>query len=246
MSDRTLTVLGVIVSVLGLAVSVITVFFTDYKIAALISLFVVEAAMACIWFFFARQKNKAVYPYPYDCKLRLVRYVFDTPDKMTFELTEVSRITSPNIPEKLVKLTWSGRGKALLETPLLTQKPLLSFDGNSGEISFTYPTAPDRKFGDTSTIHFKLDLDDTSGSNRPELYTRITFPIQLVVMEVILKYKETSEPALVSSRLMEGQPSPFDSYQKLADLPFDAKSRSYRMIIPTPTLNHVYQIKWER
>jgi hypothetical protein len=246
MTDRTINIIALVVSAVGLIVTVITVFFTNYKIAALISLFVVEAVIIGVWFFYAKKKHNLIYPYQYESDFRMLRYVFETADQMLFECTDALRITNPSLPSKPIKLFWSGRGNVKLDTPLLTRKPTLSADQITGEINFTYPTLPARKFGDTTAVHFSVQLEDSAGQNKPELYTRITYPVQIVVLEVVLKYKDKSNPAAFGSRLLEGQPSDLLPYQKISDIAFDEKTKSYRIVIPNPTLGHIYQLKWER
>jgi len=228
------------------AVSIITIVFTQYKIASLISLFVVEIFVVVIWLYYARQKNRTLYPYPYECLLRETRYVFESENKMSYEMTEVIKITHPNLTNREIKLFWSGRGLVTLETPLLTHKPQFNIDGKTGEINFAYPTIPDRKFGDTAIVYFILTLEDSTELNIPELYTRITSPTRMLVMEVVLKYKESAKAAVLGNKPLEGDPYAFLGYQKLADLPFDIKTKSFRSIIPNPILHHNYQIKWEK
>lgn len=228
-----------------MVVSIITVLFTQYKVISLISLFVVEVFVIMIWLYYAKQKTRSIYPYEYECKLRLSRYVFEAENKMSYEVTEILRITNPHVPGRQIKLFWSGRGTATLETPFLSQKPNFTIDGKNGEISFYYPTLPDQKFGDTAIIHFVLHLEDTTSLNKPELYTRITIPTAMIVMEVVLKYKDSALPASLSST-EDGDPSAFIAFQKLAEIPFDIKTKSFRSIIPNPILHHKYQIKWEK
>jgi hypothetical protein len=246
MSNRTISILGVIVSGLGVIVSIITIVFTQYKIASLISLFVVEVFVIVIWLYYAKQKNKVLYPYEYEIKFRSLRYVFESEDKMCFECTEVLRITHPNVPHKQVRHFWSGRGNITLETPLIPQEPGKHVNGETGEISFNYPTLPASRFGDTVVVRYALHLEDMTGHNRPELYTRIKYPTDLLVMEVILTYKDNSGPASFGHRPVEDDPAAFLPYQNLIDLPFDTKLKSFRRVIPKPTLHHKYQIKWEK
>ncbi len=247
MSNRTISILGVIVSALGVIVSVITIVFTQYKVASLISLFVIEFFAVVIWLYYARQKNRVLYPYEYESKFRTIRYIFETPNQMSYEYTEVLRITHPNLQNIQTKLFWSGKGNNItIETPLLPQKPALAVNGLTGEIDFDYPTGPTSRFGKTMVVHFTLHLEDSTGDNRPELYTRIKQPTDLVVMEVILKYKDNCEPAACGIRPIEGDPSAFSSFQRLNDLAFDTKLKSFRSVIPKPVLHHKYQIKWEK
>lgn len=246
MSNRTISILGLIISVLGVIVSAITIIFTQYKFISLLSLFVVEGFVVIIWWLYVRQKNKVLYPHDYESKFRAMKYVFESPNKMTCEVIEVFKITRPYMPRKPIKLFWSGRGQLTLETPLLSQEIKPAVDGLTGEIRFDYPLFPASKFGDVAVVAYKLNLEDATAENKPELYAQVNNPTDLLVMEVILRYKQDAQPAWFGSRRIEGDPSAFLAYEKIDDIPFDTNLKAFRRVISKPFLHHKYQIKWEK
>jgi hypothetical protein len=109
MTDRTLTILGTVASALGLVISIITVIFTEYKMASLISLFVVELIVILIWTYYAKQKNRVMFPYDYEVGIDAARYVFETESKMTYESTTVIKV----LPyQRLGELPFDERAKS--------------------------------------------------------------------------------------------------------------------------------------
>jgi hypothetical protein len=247
MSDRALTIYGTIASVLGLFTSIVTALFTQYKVVSLISLFFVEGIVVLIWLHYAKQKNRTIFPDPYEVELDYLKYVFHNENRMEYESLRVLKVTSPNLPTRHVNSIWSGRGQVSLETPLLNERPPISIDGTTGEIKFSYPLRPHHRFGDTSITFYKLTLQDDTGQNVPELYSSIKMPTKLVIMEVFLKYKQTNQPASLGIVPMgTGGVQPMVTFSRESEIPFDEQTKSYRVIIRHPTQGNMYQLKWDK
>ncbi len=247
MSDRTLTLYGTIASVLGLAASIVAALFTQYKVVSLLSLFVVEAVVILIWLHYAKQKNRTIFPHPYEAELEYLRYVFDNENSMVYEVVVVLKVTSPSLPTKRVSSVWSGRGPVSLETPLLNEKLPMSVDGATGKIEFSYPLSPHHRFGDTAVSFYKLTLRDDTGHNVPELYLSVKRPTKLVIMEVCLKYKQTNPPASLGIvPAGDGGIRPITTFLPESAIQFDEQTKSYRVVIPNPRQGHVYQLKWDK
>lgn len=245
MSERSLNIAGTVASIVGLLVTVLTVFFTEYKIMALISLFIFEIALVLIWFYYVKQKHRVVYPYEYEIQFQNAKYIFESPSKMEYELFAVIRITRPHLPNLIWKNTWSGRGNISIKSVYSNKIIPHKLDGTTGEISFYYPSSSAYKFGDIVVVAYKIICEDLANQNIPELNQYIRVPTELAVAEVVLTYKDENSPASFNFRPIETGSHSLVTFQKDSDIEFNKGLRSYRVVIPNPEMHHVYQIKWD-
>ena len=157
------------------------IFFTDFKVAALVSLLVAESVIVGAWVFYARKFRVVTHPYPREDVLDYVRYIFDSPTSVTYDVTEVFRVTEPMIDHVPIKLTWSGRGSIRVSSELVGSEIQPSIDGQTGKISFNFPLLEPKRFGDVVIVHYRLELTDDSKQNVPQLTKNTRRPCQMIV-----------------------------------------------------------------
>jgi len=217
--------------------------FTDFKVAALLGLLVAETVAVLVWWHYQRKHATCVHVYPREDILDYVRYDFQTPTKMTYEVTEVFRITSPMMSSVDIELTWSGRGTIAVRSDFVVDEIPLQIDGQTGKIRFTLPLPEPKRFGESAIIHYALSLEDAGQQNIPKLCKSNKRPCQLVIFESILRYRDTCPPAqLIWVPLVDhGQLSPPN---KIRDVPFDTSTHSFRVAIPHLVVGRSYQLIW--
>jgi hypothetical protein len=87
-----------------------------------------------------------------------------------------------------------------------------------------------------------MKLEDSSLQNKPHNSLLVARPVRMLVLEVVLKYKQHNPPAALFHTL----PSAYRAEHKERDIPFDEATRSYRVVIPSPLLGYEYSLRWKR
>ncbi len=241
--SRTLDTLGAIASIVGFVASICMIALTDYKVAALVSLLIAETVIVAVWWHYVRRRNACVHPFEREEVFQYVRYVFDTPTKMSYEVTEVSRIMQPVVTAIPVKLTWSGRGTVSVRSHLIQGEIPFTSDGQTGELSFSFPLSEPRRFGETVLIQYTLELEDTSQQNVPKLSKTVRRPCQFFILEAVLRHRSVCQPAQLVWVPLDN-PSHLRPASKIADVPFDTFTHSYRISLPCPIVGRSYQLHW--
>lgn len=245
MSDKLISIVGTLASILGLLIAIYSVLFTQYQIFSLVSLIVFESICILIWLYYTKKRNLLSYPHPFEIKCIISRYTYEDDKTMELESIKVVKITKPYADKIEKSLSWSGRGNVKFESLFLNKSPLIKVDGQTGEVTFDYPI-PSSRFGDTIVEQFKLKMTDKTGENIPHLSYHAKYPTDLAVLEVILKYKDNNEPATFGFRTKFREGSSYTHEQKEKFVPFDLKTRSYRVEIPNPILGYTYAITWKK
>ena len=70
MTEKSINIIGAFASVIALVITLLTVFFTEYKVISLVSLLVFETLCILIWIYYQRKKSKIIYPYEYEAECR--------------------------------------------------------------------------------------------------------------------------------------------------------------------------------
>jgi len=240
---RPLDTWGAIASIFGFVASICMILFTDFKVAALLSLLVAETIGLLVWWHYQRRRLCLSHPYPRECLVDYVRYEFETPTKMIYEVTEAFRVTTPVMHSVEVELTWSGRGQFSVRSDFVQGEIPYLHDGKTGKIRFTLPLPETKRFGESAVIHYVLSLEDTGNCNVPKLCKSTKRPCQLVIFEAVLRYTDTCPPAqLVWVPL--GESSPFTPPNKIRDVPFDPSTHSFRTAVSNLVVGRSYQLSW--
>ena len=162
---------------------------------------------------------------------------------MSYEVTEVFQVTEPFLQCVPIKLVWSGHGHLRVTSELLKTEIQPKVDGQNGNIEFTLPLPETKRFGDTAIIHYRIDLEDTTGQNKPVLAKNVKRPCRLVIFEVELRYLSECADAELTWRLKDdsdiGQPT------VLRRVPFDPVTKSFRTYISDPCVGRKYQLQWK-
>jgi hypothetical protein len=192
---RSLDTWGAIASIVGFVASICMIVFTDYKAAALLSLLIAETVALLVWWHYCRKRSLCTHPFDHEELLQYIRYIFHSPTKMQYEVVEICRVTKATVASHPVKLTWSGRGTAKVKSALVADEIPISSDGQSGGLSFVLPLPEVKRFGETFTAQFAVDLEDSSQQNIPKLSKSVRRPCGLLVFEVVLKHRNECPPA---------------------------------------------------
>jgi hypothetical protein len=235
---------GAVSSILGLAASIFMMLLTDFKLAALISLVLAETIAVAVWSYYHYRRNRCVHPYDREEILQSLRYVFDSPFKMSYEVTEVLLVTKPVMTDVPVTLTWSGRGTMRVRSDLHGDDIAVSFDNQTGELRFTLPLGQPRRFGDVALTHFAVELEDERHKNVPHLAKKVRQPCEYITFEVVLRHRETCPPAKLEWLPMDN-PSAFLTATLIQEVPFDAPSQTFRAAIAHPVIGRIYRLVWD-
>jgi hypothetical protein len=100
-----------------------------------------------------------------------------------------------------------------------------------------------KRFGETFTAQFAVDLEDSSQQNIPKLSKSVRRPCGLLVFEVVLKHRNECPPAQLVWLPLDN-PSGLIAPTKIEDVPFDASTHSFRAIVATPVMGRSYQLVW--
>jgi hypothetical protein len=240
---RSLDAWGAIASILGFIASICMIVLSDFKVAALISLLLAETIAILVWWHYIRKRTQCVHPYDREEIVQFIRYAFDSPTKMTYELTEVFRVTTPVLTSIPVTLNWSGSGKAQVRSHLTSDEIGLEFNGQTGELKFALPLTSPKRFGDIVMSQFAIDLEDTSQKNIPHLGKNIKKPCEFVSFEVVLRYRDTCAPANFEW-LPSDNPTMLLPSTPIRQVEFDSRSRSFRAAVYQRVLGRLYRLVW--
>lgn len=240
---RSLDTWGAIASIVGFIASICMIVFTDYKVAALLSLLIAETVALLVWWHYCRKRSLCVHPYDREEMLQYLRYVFFAPTKMQYEVVEVCRVTQPTLAALPVKLTWSGRGTVRVKSALVADEIPIASDGQSGELSFIFPLPEVKRFGESFVTQYVLELEDSGQQNIPKLSKSVRRPCGLLVFEAVLHYKSECPPAQLIWLPLDN-PSSLKGSTKIADIPFDVSTRSFRAVVAAPVLGRIVKSKF--
>ena len=244
-NPRPLDTWGAIASIFGFIASICMIFFTDFKVAALCSLIAAETITILLWLDLERRRRLILYPYERESLVDFVRYEFETPQKMKYEVTEAFRVTTSVMDAVEIELTWSGRGQFSIRSNFVPGDIPFKHDGQNGKIMFTLPLPETKRFGESAVIHYILSLEDSGNSNIPKLCRSSKRPCQLLVFETVLRYTDSSSSAqLVWVPL--GDSSQFTPPNKIRDVEFDSTTHSFRTTISDLIIGRSYQLIWEK
>ena len=217
--------------------------FTDYKVAALLSLLIAETVALVVWWHYNRKRRSCIHPYEHEELLQYIRYVFDSPTEMTYEVVEACRVTQPILAAFPVKLMWSGRGSAKVRSAFFASEIQLTSDGQSGELTFDIPLPEPKRFGESLIVQYAVDLKDVGQQNVPKLSKSVRRPCGLLVFEAVLKHRTACPPAQLIWLPLDN-PSHLRLPTKISDVPFDLATHSFRAVVAAPVLGRSYQLIW--
>lgn len=235
--------IGTIASILGFLASILMIFFTDFKVAALISLLVAETAIVGVVWFYAKRRASLSHPFEREDVLDHVCYRFESLTKISYEVTEIFRVTQSHLDNVPIELTWSGRGKVHVESCLHKGEIQPNVDGQTGKIRFSLPLTEPKRFGDTAMTHYRLDLEDEGHQNVPQLSKNVKRPCQMVIFEVQLNFLQNCGDAKLTWR--ERDDSDLGQPHFIKNIPFDKASKTFRVAITDVCVGRKYQLRWE-
>jgi hypothetical protein len=243
MSDRTISILGLAASTLGIVISVVALAYGQYAATGLVSLLVFEAIALFLWFWFLRRWFLKVYPKGYELIYHHMRYTYLSDTDIIYESIMVIRVTAPVLSELSRTCVWSGRGRIKIATVpdgiVLRHK----YDPETGEITFSHPFGGTRHFGECVPVHTRFELSDTGHVAKTQLVKDVKEPTHFAVLEVFLNHRDDCDPAQLSVR-HKSHESEFIEDQLIKEIDFDTRTRSFRVEIANPKLDHKYRLRW--
>lgn len=168
----------------------------------------------------------------------------------TFDQTHYAFETYRVIQSKRLILTrvtqrfkWTGSKMPLLSSNLQTITKIKEEgkdDYDSAELKLQAPLL----YNQTTTIHFKAEMDDFDNISQPHLDYKVDKPINIIHYRVILRHKDSSFKTPATLKRMPINSKGPSTYEEFGSIPFDAVSKSYNYDLINPEVGYYYRIEW--
>lgn len=161
----------------------------------------------------------------------------------TYRHIQCKRLISTEYP---THFKWSGSKNPEISSNLQvlgeTKFAGSSIDADKALLIFKKPLS----YNQTAVVHFKAICDDSDKKSASYLGTKVTQPIDIIHYRIILGYKPDNynEPAILSRKSLKAQS--WASYEQVATVQFNQKSKSYEHHLIYPELGYHYKLEWTK
>lgn len=175
-----------------------------------------------------------------------IKYETEDGNKITYETYKLIQCKTLIMTEMDYSFKWSGTHMPIISSQLQKVKDIFDKkDPNNYDkaiLKFNRPI----HFNENIIIHFKAELDDSDRKSIPCVETRVTDEIDIIHYRIILKNKPNSfnSNAILERRIMNS--TIITDFEKVKEIAFDKKTKSYEYHLLKPEINYFYRIRWSK
>ena len=205
-----------------------------------IMLFVLIMGLLVALFKIANINNK-----DYESLSTFVKYETNDAKIITYEVYKLIQSTKPIMDSFPYNFKWTGTHLPQIDSDLQNVTDIIDeHDPSIYDRAILHLGKP-LYYNQSQVIHFKATLNDTDQKSDTNVSNRITKEVDIIHYRIILKYKPNGygKNAILERKKVD---SIRGNYEKLIEIPFDDKTKSYEYHLLKPELNYEYRICWER
>lgn len=182
----------------------------------------------------------------FESKSTFVKYEASSKTEINYEVYKLIQSKEPIVIEHEYPFKWSGTHLPKISSNLqevvnvLDEKNINKYD--KAILKFKKPIY----FNDDCIIHFKAEINDSDDRGLPYVQNRIKQDVDIIHYRVILKYKNISfkKNAILERQLLDTKVP--EKFEKLVDVSFDVKTKSYEYHLLNPEVGYLYRLSWEK
>lgn len=175
-------------------------------------------------------------------------YVYESANGInsTFEVfrtIQCKRLFLSSIP---YNFKWTGSNTPMISSLIQEVTPLtMSSSKNEWDtllIKFPSPL----RYNQCAVVNIKTENDDSDGTAKPWISSRLDSPIEMMSYRVLLSYKPNgyNVPALFERKKIDTQID--GDYEHIDSVPFNSCHKSYFYTVVNPDAGYIYRLRWEK
>jgi hypothetical protein len=140
---------------------------------------------------------------------------------------------------------WSGSQEPLITSDIQEVGDIVKSENGTYDSVFLKYKNP-LKYNECETVHTKMILDDSDGTSKPYIESRITIPLKLLRWKVELHHKDEGYKGRAVFKRKKIGDDFNHNYEDIKTIAFDPVSKSYDHSMPWPEPGYFYRIDWEK
>lgn len=173
-----------------------------------------------------------------------VKYETSNGKNIIYETYKLLQVKSVVLTEMDYSFKWSGTELPKVSSDLQEVISILdSKDPNTFDkaiLKFKKPI----HYNQNCVLHFKAELNDVDGKSSPHVETRVIDEIDIIHYRIILKNKPDDYDDNAILERCKINSSIHGNYEKIKEIAFDNKSKSYEYHLLNPDIQYFYRIRW--
>lgn len=102
------------------------------------------------------------------------------------------------------------------------------------------------RYNQCAVVNVKTENDDSDGTAKPWISSRLDSPIEMMSYRVLLSYKPDgyNKPAYFERKKIDTQID--GDYEHVDSVPFNSNHKSYIYTVVNPEAGYIYRLRWEK
>lgn len=102
------------------------------------------------------------------------------------------------------------------------------------------------RYNQCAVVNVKTENDDSDGTAKPWISSRLDSPIEMMSYRVLLSYKPDgyNKPAYFERKKIDTQID--GDYEHVDSVPFNSNHKSYIFTVVNPEAGYIYRLRWEK
>ncbi len=175
-------------------------------------------------------------------------YVYESADGVnsTFEVFRTIQCKRLFLSSISYNFKWTGSTTPKISSLAQIISPLRVSDNKNEwdtlQIRFPSPL----RYNQCAVVNVKTENDDSDGTAKPWISSRLDSPIEMMSYRVLLSYKSDkyNTPAYFERKKIDTQID--GDYEHIDSVPFNSNHKSYIYTIVNPEAGYIYRLRWDK